>query len=1197
MSPHDAHIVAAPRAAIQRHRPGSFSPPPAPENQPDSPAETSRAAPPRSAARRDKPRRTTRSEPCPVCGKPECSLIGDTLLLCWRGGATDAVGRDGAQWRRIGPGKAGGVLYAADGRDDSIRATVRRDALPATPSAEWTRRTERDVAHQEADARRRELALALGVNVRALEGLSVGWRPRAYGAGAYAYPHRTASGTITAIGFRLPDKRHRYDSATGCTARPGPIYIPGRWLTRSGPVFVVEGMSDTAAIDSIECDVVGHAGNRPSADLVVELVQMLARVPADRPIVVIAERDGDRSETSPGRIGATAYAQALAAGLDRPVGIAFAPDDAKDSRAWIGPAAGNDWARPTIDAVRARWLEHIEQTTTFTEPRHEPSEPCRLEPLTAAAPAVSLDAYRAQMRSALADWTDRRNQTGRVGILAGPAGCGKTRAVDEIAIGAYDRVTVVMPTHANLAERRQTIATALDCDAAEIAAYPRLDAESCASFTEEQAEELRSAGHRRATSAERAQALGFSPQLTACRGCPLSPWKQQQSAILAEFTGEETATTPCRYWQLHAQADAARVRLATHERLVRSPGTARADEGERHLVVIDESPAAVLFPVAEAHRAILADLAATLDTAADRMEHDEHEHRTRRRPTDCREDADRRAQADADTDRTIGYARHLAAVARSLADRLSAAAADRRFGVSNLDDLPPEPERPKRARQRLAEMLLRHAPDHLDGRALDLVHRLSRGEIVDAVAVIAEADGGERSNVPEERRRIIAAVLATWQTPIPEDADLLLCDATADRAALAARIGKPIQQIDPAARIERRTVAIQLPAELTSATSARKVAAALEQAVAALPADCRRIGVILHAAHRDRLFPRSRDGADIRTAGSAELVPDDILARLARDDAGQLQIEHWRGGRDRASNEWTRQCDALVVLGTPRPALTGVVAELLRRGEIAAAIAGSPWGAVEWEALDIHGRPVTCRGRGYTDERWGAAADAATRATLTQGIERARTILPTAEGGLPVIVVASEPAGLPIADALPPPVSRGARRIAAAVARIVERKAGESSESGKASNRPTTSAKSPIGRRLLLIEEMALVAEILAELADDGKPVPRRTALRWLADALADGLVVREGGRTTSGYRPPDPVPGAPPPPPVLEPADLEPVPEPVWIDRGPILDPVRIAVAATGPASPSPSLPWSATAPPVWMPSPMARGPTGPAG
>ena len=50
---------------------------------------------------------------------------------------------------------------------------------------------------------------------------------------------------------------------------------------------------------------------------------------------------------------------------------------------------------------------------------------------------VELDDYRREMRDRLADWVAPDKSRGRIGILAAPAGCGKTTAVDELAVPSW----------------------------------------------------------------------------------------------------------------------------------------------------------------------------------------------------------------------------------------------------------------------------------------------------------------------------------------------------------------------------------------------------------------------------------------------------------------------------------------------------------------------------------------------------------------------------------------------------------------------------------------------------------------------------------------------------------------------------------------------------------------------------------------
>ena len=784
----------------------------------------------------------------------------------------------------------------------------------------------------------------------------------------------------------------------------------------------------------------------------------------------------------------------------------------------------------------------------------EPAKPCRIEPLVDQGEEVELDDFRCEMRSRLADWFDAGNPRGRTAILAAPAGTGKTTAVDALALPHYDRVAFGIPTHANKAERLSSLVRLPILEESDVAAFPRLDSETCQSFTDEQAEDLRARGNKKATSAQRAQALGFGVRGTACRGCPLAPWRElppKPDADLAQWTGDAVEETEpaepvdefsdiqCRYWREVARAEAAAIKVATLDRIARTAQTIFGKDSGRSLLVLDERALETVAPVVDVSVVKLELLVQALEGAALRLtearDRDEQNFERVERPDRIREllrgpekgpkrkpvETKRSPRGKIDPKRAdqIEYVSQLAAVAHDIASRLREKADSRTFGffpVSVLrdnkktrkllengskgwypDTLVVRGRVVKSPAKLLADVLERSLPDDaiVDARALDLVRRVHGLKTDLLVLSVQELDGGETSNVPADKRRVSSSVQGTWTVRLPKAADVLFLDGTADTTVLAMRLGtQAIENLTPPARLRRQAPARQLAGDLHRGSSLSTVSRTLEQGLLALPG-CQRVGIIMLACHRDKLFPRDRDGNDIRTDESRELVPDHVLRRIARDPSGRLLVEHYGGGRDRASNDWIRDADGLILLGTPRPSSSAVVGELVRRLDVDALRRGSAWGDVLWDAQTTDGRVVRCKGRGYLDAAWAEAAAACTRVALRQALERARTVLAVSDdssegpGGIPVLVVSAEGGlGLPVLESLPEPVSRGARKVAAVVERLIRDAAGtdnhgpdcETREDGCPTGGGPACAIHSIGQRSLLI----------GRIAQDGPPPP-----------------------------------------------------------------------------------------------------------
>lgn len=1267
--------------------------------------------------------RTTSSSPCPVCDRAGCSYSDDeSLLICWRSAGESLSG----EWVFIKPGSNGGSLFARAGSSErsvsAVIESIERERL--TGSASWAARVERYLADPEVESQRRRLAAELGVDVWSLAALSVGWKGRAYGVGAWSYPQRTAAGEIVSVGLRLDQKddSQRYDHDGRSKSPPGLIFIPGRWLTSTGPVLIVEGMSDTAALDTIRIDAVGHPGTAPKKALLDELETLLRKVPEDRPIIRVAERDKGREhdENSPGRIGARATAQALANRLARPVGVALAPDDVKDSRAWIrerwSPTSGNR------DALRKEFVAGILAGVAWFQPEDRVADDVVVEPLADRGVEIELDEYRRRMREDLEAWASDTSSTGRIAVLAAPAGAGKTTGVDELVLPKYDRWANAVPTHENCRERRATLSS-LPIIEVEVAAYPKLDAETCQSFTDEQAADLRDQGHRQAVSADRATRFGFGVRSTACLRCPLAPWKptgvetgpdldldafspdrvfgdvvpELAVEVETDEPPDEFSSMRCRYWREVGRANAARGKVATLERVRRTDGRIlEENETDRGLLVLDERGFETVAPTVAVDVHKLELLATGLEGAALRIESEQtsgatvssgdvckngkpHKFSTtrigksfvdvcgvcghrveltvakRKRGRlsttvdslfDTTEERDRRrrdrkrsherSKKESETERRkaerqadkIEHLRQLAAVAAGLADRLRAMSEGSRWGVETVDVVRERKRRKvaaavdqaqdapgtlivrgrvvKQSARLLADALERSLPSdaivHSD--ALELVRRV-HARRVDMVALHADPiDPDESRRAVAGERRVRLSALATWATRLPQESDILILDGTLDVKALSQRIGRPVSLIGPEERIRRSTFAAQLPADISRGTAVSTVAKTLERALAAL-SDAKRVGIILLNEHRQALFPVDREGNDIRTKRSRELVPDDVLRRIARDADGRLLIEHFGGGKDRSSNQWIEHCDGLVLLGTPRPQSTAVVGELVRRLDRDALVRGSTWGRRDWEGRTIDGRRVRCRGRGYLDPAWAHAAAAVTRTALRQALERARTVVPTSEGagdrpgGIPVLVVTSEGGlDLPVVEALPTGVSRGARRVEEVVRELVGaadqgQMRSEDHNPGKIGNPESVPEGSPISLtdstrdHIYLVGRMRLidgpvvgsrsVIEKMLETEVDGRRPSRATVFRWISEAESAGLIIRSGSTRSTVYGLPAPVeiPDAVEDFPIVGADDLVPdVPQwdiddieilgPTWVDP-----PTDLELVPTGPSDP----------------------------
>lgn len=348
------------------------------------------------------------SDPCPVCrqGGPGCRRTDDGLVICqarfqgdrvkgWKCVGTSQKDRKGL-WRREGDARRGAARRspAGHGPDDGppkldFPSLARQRHLRALGGGHLAR-----------------LAARLGVRAGELAAIAVGhdtsrfgyrlvlnadtesgidWERYPIEGEGWCFPERDAAGAVVGLKFRLlqPGGKdlQRYEE----TSSPGLCY-PDGWEARLGPVFIVEGGSDTAALLTMGLCVIGRPDSKGGLDILVEL---LARVPHGRPIVVLGENDGRLDEKEewrhPGRDGAIHIAEGLARRLGRPVMWSM-PPSGKDARDWLIAQGVDPEDREATRLCGRRFAEDV-LGTAGTAVADEPPEEAPAVP--AAAPAAS----------------------------------------------------------------------------------------------------------------------------------------------------------------------------------------------------------------------------------------------------------------------------------------------------------------------------------------------------------------------------------------------------------------------------------------------------------------------------------------------------------------------------------------------------------------------------------------------------------------------------------------------------------------------------------------------------------------------------------------------------------------------------------------------------------------------------------------
>lgn len=288
--------------------------------------------------------RVSRRNPCPVCDGPDNCTVSDDGCVVWCGRISHgSVGQNnGGQFlhRLRDSHRQEPAAHYEHPPHRRKRESSQHEIERSGTVADWQHQTDLTLLHPRLDDKRRELADKLGVSVAALERLTVGWSDR---YDCWTIPERDATGQIVGLSRRYPSGRKTQwpGGQRGLTCAPD-------WIDDPGPVYLVEGGSDTAALLSVGLCAIGRPSNSGGVDL---LIGLLSDLPDDRDVFVIGENDQKPHESLkpsvrarhksecegcsncwPGQFGAMSTARQLADALQRPVEVIFPPDGSKDVR-------------------------------------------------------------------------------------------------------------------------------------------------------------------------------------------------------------------------------------------------------------------------------------------------------------------------------------------------------------------------------------------------------------------------------------------------------------------------------------------------------------------------------------------------------------------------------------------------------------------------------------------------------------------------------------------------------------------------------------------------------------------------------------------------------------------------------------------------------------------------------------------------
>jgi hypothetical protein len=284
-------------------------------------------------------------------------------------------------------------------------------------------------------------------------------------------------------------------------------------------------------------------------------------------------------------------------------------------------------------------------------------------------------------------------------------------------------------------------------------------------------------------------------------------------------------------------------------------------------------------------------------------------------------------------------------------------------------------------------------------KTMKLVLAAALGELTDIFVSVEDRPNGRKADGTMRTKRV-KKLVGVANMKLSPDVELWINDATTTKDELEAALGQPVEDVTPKGRLLLQHPVIQVIPykdreknddkeksknnDITKGTKPEQVVPILRGLMYDLPH--RRIGLLTHQ-HLAKTLPA--------------LIGSSYQERLT-------MVAWFGGGQSRGSNKWMKECDVLLILGTPRVSATDIRMHLIVLGKIAAAkmeVKEAGWGMDYWLALTESGKRRVVKTPHYSDHDWHAAYCSKTRSELIQAIGRGRGYL---EEGIPVILVSTE---------------------------------------------------------------------------------------------------------------------------------------------------------------------------------------------
>jgi hypothetical protein len=270
--------------------------------------------------------RVTKSNPCPICGKPNWCLVAPdgSAAICQRisEGSIRRCNNDAGWLHLIGDRNSARNRHPSNAHRERVALTY----VETTSREHFGKLSE--TFQQGLNAERlANLAESLNLSIKSLERLRVGWDSI-----AYTFPMSNASGLIVGIRRRMPDghKVAVKGSNTG-------IFIPID-VSSKDILLICEGPTDTAAALDLGYSAIG----RPNCNSGNALISQYAR---GRDTVVVGDND------VAGKNGAKKLSNLLA--LHCPcVKVVYPPPGIKDLRQWLKAGLKREELQQGIDLAK-----------------------------------------------------------------------------------------------------------------------------------------------------------------------------------------------------------------------------------------------------------------------------------------------------------------------------------------------------------------------------------------------------------------------------------------------------------------------------------------------------------------------------------------------------------------------------------------------------------------------------------------------------------------------------------------------------------------------------------------------------------------------------------------------------------------------------------------------------------------------------